>query len=114
MFVIRNEQIRLMGKARQLTSALLHIRKFFPDDYARLGAAAAERMVAGALERARSYGLVSGRDALQFVTIAIVLGEGFDQLPWAREILNDRDSDQTRFRSTRLYTRALRHLEGTA
>ena len=114
MLVIRSEQMRLMAKALQLTSALGHVRKFFPDDYARLGAAAAEQMVDHAIERARSYGLVSGRDALQFATIALVLGEDFEQLPWAREILNDRDSDQTRFRSARLYARALRHLEQTS
>jgi len=110
MLVIRNEQIRAIENELRFDLAVGHARKFFPDQCEELGEAALEHVISRAMVRARSYGLTSARDLLQFLSLVLLLGEHFDQLPWAQEILNDRFGDQGALRSTRLHNLALRYL----
>jgi hypothetical protein len=110
MLTIRREQMEALLAHQRLSMAVTHARKFFPEQCAQLQSEELWQTARSAMKRADSYGLTAMRDALQFLDLAIALGPDFDSLPWAREILEDRSGTGARFRSTRLYMRAVRHL----
>lgn len=115
MLTIRREQMEVLLEQRRIQLLVSHARQFFPEKSATVTRPDLEDTARSAIKRARSYGLTSVRDAMQFLDLMFVLGPDFDvKLPWANEILSDRSSESTRFRSTRLYLKAVRHLRSQA
>jgi len=111
MLTIRREQMDALLAYQRLSMAVTHAGKCFPEQCARLQPEDLWQTAQSAMRRAASYGLTSMRDALQFLDLAMALGPDFDsRLPWARQILEDRSGTGSRFRSTRLYLREVRHL----
>jgi hypothetical protein len=111
MLTIRQEQMDALLAQRRLSMVVTHAHKFFPEQCAQLRPEELQQTAQSAMKRAASYGLTPMRDVLQFLDLVMVLGADFDsRLPWAREILEDRSGTGSRFRSTRLYLRAVRHL----
>jgi hypothetical protein len=111
VLTIRRAQIKHFRKVASVEAALRHVVRYFP---AECGTRNREQMIAfidRAFDRASRYDLNSYQDALQFLDLTLVLGENFDtHFAWAASILGDSACEQLRFRATRLYERAIRHL----
>ena len=108
MLTIRSQQMDAILQEQRVEKALRHVCEFFPAECSQLGQDKLEKTVRSALERAASYGFHHLRDALQFLDLVCVFGPDFERnLPWAREILEERSAERPHFRATRLYQRAL-------
>ena len=114
MLLIRNKQLQVLSRAVLENGALRHVKEHLPGYCKVLPEPSLAALVARAVDTAQRYRFSAGRDILQFVSLVIVLGEGFDRdprLPWAREILTATDPVLSRYRGMRLWDRAVRHLE---
>lgn len=112
MLVIRQPQLQLFADQSLEQAAFERAPRFFPGVCDSLGEEL-RPAIRRALLKARGYGFSSQSDALQYVYVALLLGENFDddaRLPWARGILKEADGARRPFRAMRLYEAALRHL----
>jgi hypothetical protein len=55
------------------------------------------------VERARRHGITHERHVWQFVKLSLRLGTGFDEEPWAREVLERRLSGATKIAVLRMH-----------
>ena len=69
-----------------------HARLFFPAECKALGEDTTREIIGKAGERAASHAIVSERDLCLYADLMLILGPEFDaQLPWAHDILKDRE-----------------------
>jgi hypothetical protein len=108
MLVIRKAQLEALGEAHFEDRVRTHVQAHFPEEAKALGTEL-DSAVRRAIRRARTYGF-SGSDVVQFVDLAVLLGEGFEDLPWARAVLHETPPERMSFRAIRLYEGAIRHL----
>lgn len=109
MLVIRKEQMEALGEAVLKQRARTQAEAHFPEEAKALGPGLDEA-IRRAIRRARANGFSSGTDVLQFVDLAVLLGEDFENLPWAQAALNETAPERRKFRAARLYEGAIRHL----
>lgn len=65
-----------------------HVLKYFPGPAAGLGTDGVGRVIRLGMRRAKERGITTERDVSRYIDIMVVLGENYDQEPWARELLD--------------------------
>lgn len=94
MLAIREEQMGVLEQAvlRDFEDRMVvHLQRFFPQQYAALGNDGICETIQYGIERAKSYGVVDERDVCKYIDLMIVFGRDFDtspKTPWAGRILN--------------------------
>lgn len=74
-----------------------HLREYFASLTADADDEALIARIRREMERASGYGFEAPRAWCQFINLSMALGEGFDtELPWARELLADKDVEPAR------------------
>lgn len=130
MLKIRREQIEVFEQvaARNFEDRMVnHLREFTPRHFRILQEADIRRVIRYGMERAQSHDLTSERNVRLYIEMMFMLGGHFDadpQLPWAAEILSDREITDEVVRVDRLNEKAwdyvdhvlldYRSVEGTA
>jgi len=90
-----------------------HVTKVFPDECKALGEEGVRRSIKEGIERAARYGIEVEQDVARYIDLMFILGHGFDkdaELPWAGEILEDRNLSDPTARMDKLYDQAEAHL----
>lgn len=96
MFRVKRCQIEAMRErlSRRFEERMvIHLRTFFPERSAELGAEGVRAAISYALTRAARYDIASERDVCKYLNLMFVYGYEFDTdpaLPWAAAILSDR------------------------
>ena len=110
MLVIRSEQLRAIADVLLEDNAMERAPRFFPGACEALGDGL-RPFIRRAVERARRRGFTAQGEALQFVYLALIFGERFEEeQPWASRILRDNDPAKLPFRGSRLHEAAMRQL----
>ena len=65
-----------------------HILKYFPEQAGALGAEGMERLARLGMQRAKVRGITAEGDVSRYIDIMVVLGENYDQEPWAKGIFD--------------------------
>ncbi|MHC5060816.1 MAG: hypothetical protein ACYTFK_07010 [Planctomycetota bacterium] len=89
----QNDELAKVGLRRFEDDMVVHLRKFFADEYELLEEDGTRRAIQYALERAEEYGIVSERDVCVYTDVMFAFGRNFDSdpgFPWAVEILSDK------------------------
>lgn len=111
--IVRPEQMAALQQAAQQNFQQRlgeHLRQFFPEQYQGLDQAALQQAVQHAVDRARSYDILSERDICKYADVMSAFGRDFDTSPataWASSILNDRSLGDAGARVNRLAEQAL-------
>jgi len=117
MLKIRSGQMEAFERAavKQFEDRTIeHLRKYFPKHCEIYGEANLRQIIQLALERAKSFGVISERGVRMYIDLMFLLGGGFDQdpqLPWAAEILKDESIADESARIDRLYEKAMSYLD---
>ena len=99
--IIRRAQLEALAEAalKALSERVFeHALKFFPAAREALGDAGLRREVDDALARARVLGFGSEQDLCKFADLRLAFGRGFEDEPWAREILGARNDPRRMYR----------------
>ena len=86
-----------------------HLRRFAPKHFKVLEEKEIRGVIRQSNARAQSHGFTSERSLRFYAELTLMLGMGFDsdpQMPWAAEIINDKELTGERERIDRLYERA--------
>ena len=106
MLVIRREQFEALRLQREIDTAILHVRKFFPLEADAMSYRELREHIEKALISARRYGLGQA-DRISYVDFTLLFGLNFDaQHKWAKDILTVADPARARFRGSNLFRRA--------
>jgi hypothetical protein len=120
MLRISKEQMRVFERVaiQDYENRLVeYVRAFFPDCVEALGEAAVREFVRRGRKRAEEYHFVHERSVRLFISLLLMIGNGFDrdpQLPWAREILEEKSSTNETERIDRLYGKAMEYFDAIA
>lgn len=85
--------------------AVEHLKLHFPEQYSRYGLDKTREIVEQGIERAKTYGIDTEQDTVQFLSLMYLFGEDFDQNPktaWVGQILNDPQFTDTKVKIVRL------------
>ena len=106
MFKIKREQmdvLRQAGLEGFVERMREHLSDTFPRETRELGQAALEETIWYCIARAETHEVTSERDVCLYLGLMLVFGRDFDrELPWAREILEDRSVPRPTERMDRL------------
>lgn len=117
MIRIRPEQVEALEKSvvpDPEARLLAYVQQVFPRRCAFLGQDVIRAAIRRARERALTHDVKSDRGQRLFVSLALLLGNGFDtdpQLPWAAALLRDRSLTDETVRMDRLYERGRQYVE---
>lgn len=117
MLVIRNDQMRLLGRApREAFEASLveHFTRYYPNECNRAGREQVQQFVRLGIDRAFLHGLSAQREVGLYINLMMMLGSGFDRdplLPWAAQQLNDSSIADSFDRIRKVFDSALQYLE---
>jgi len=120
MLRIRGEQRRAFEAASAnlfVERIYEHLQRYFPRHCALLGAEQMQRVIRHGWTKSVHYGLTTEPCVRSYIDLTCVLGGGFDEdplLPWAAEILRDRQDLEPLVRSDRLYERAWAYIDAIA
>lgn len=81
------EQIQSQREAEFTSRLCADLRATAPEQLSSLADAALTKAVSSAVERARSYGIVSGDGIRRFVSLAVLVSPHFDEDPGVRGFL---------------------------
>jgi hypothetical protein len=101
VLLIRDEQVSALRRVRQKEyekRLAAHLRKYFSETCADLGARGLRDAVRYGIHRARSYGIHSERDVVKYLNLMFVFGRDFDtdpRFPWAASMLRSTDYGPT-------------------
>ena len=116
MLTLRKEQIDTLAdtKAENFETLLLdHLLTFFPQRCSQLGNDAVHKIICSGIEKAESYGFESQRDICKYIDLLFVFGTDFDcrsDLPWSRQLLQDRGTRDSLTQMERICQAAVEHL----
>jgi hypothetical protein len=88
--------LRAFVQSARVNWIIEHLHEFFSAECRAVGRAGVRSLVEHASQRAEAHGFTTDAEICQYVQIALVLGQHFDQdpeLPWARAILEPRPAD---------------------
>ena len=120
MLVIREQQMEAFSKAALGVfeqHLLEHIQEFFPRQWRQSGAESMRNLIRLGLDLAQPYGLSSQREIFLYVSLMLYLGSYFDTdplVPWAEELLLDRDEPDPFARISATYDCTLDYLDDVA
>ena len=110
VLVIRSEQMRAFESSAFKLWVADHLRKFFPNECAQVGPQKFSELIDYGIARAHGHGFKAEPDLCRYLDIMIVFGPNFDQdLPWAREILEDARIKLAGMRMDLLHKAAVEH-----
>jgi hypothetical protein len=89
MLVIREKQFQALYRSQFRFWLSSHLQQFFPAQCAAIGWRALQETIHHGLVRATARGFTTRELQTQFVDLTVVFGREFEQLPWARAILDD-------------------------
>jgi len=116
MLTIRSSQVQAFDEIamKNFEELMLpHLKKFYPEFYEAEGPPKLKELIRHGVKRAASYQITAKRDVSRYIDLMASLGPDFDkdeQLPWAGEILQTRNSAETRIKI--LVRTAAKHLKG--
>ncbi len=119
MLTIRKAQMDILESAAIRAfedRTYAHLQEYFPGHCALLGEEQMRHVIRHGWESAKRYGLTAECCVRTYIEFMCLLGGGFDTnplMPWAAEILNDKNTSDQVARGDRLYDRAheyIRHL----
>lgn len=106
MLRIKSAQVAVLGRTFVddfVERMVIHLGTYFPRPCGALGPDGLRAFIRRGVERAQGHGVASERDVCVFLGLMLTFGEDFDRaLPWAREIVADRDIVEARERIERL------------
>jgi hypothetical protein len=117
MWTIRDEQADALRKAAVKNfedRSIVHVTKYFPTEFAKLGQVRMREMVRYGVERAKSYGIVAERDVCKYVDLMLLFGRDFDldlSLHWPQAILIGSELDDPTEIANDLYEQGMASLE---
>jgi hypothetical protein len=97
MLIIRKEQkvaLREVPLAVFKERMFVHLQKYFPEDCKILGDSQLKQVIDFGIAGAESHGFQSSGDACRYLSLMFLFGSYFDQdpqIPWAEELLKDRN-----------------------
>ena len=92
MLVIRNDQLKVLGRSALENRLLAHIEAHFPVHWRLIGQRALVEVIRLGEANARKYALTTQREICLFVGLMLYFGSSFDtdyQLPWVAHHLTD-------------------------
>ena len=118
--LIRNQQFDAFSTAQRISfdnRMLVHLKRFFPEQYDGLGEERVVEAVQYGIARAATYGMTAERDVCKYIDLMFALGRDFDTDPrfdWAQPILTDPDTPDATARIELLYEDALARIRAAA
>lgn len=101
LLVLRRAQLEAFAEAssKALSGRVFeHAVKFFPAARESRGDAGLLREIDDSLARARALGFTTEQDLCKFADLRLAFGAGFEEEPWAREILAARQDPRRMYR----------------
>lgn len=91
MIEVDDEQMKALASADVDRKIVEHLREHFPEHCRALGEGGVQQVIERTQERAGGYGIEDPVDRCRFLSLVFLLGEDFDELPWARAVLERED-----------------------
>ena len=120
MLLIRPKQLDILSAAQRTsfdTRMLVHLKKFFREQYDGLGEEGVVEAVHYGIARAATYGITTERDVCKYVDLMFALGRDFDtdaRFDWPQPILTDPRTPDPSVRIALLYDAALARVREAA
>lgn len=117
MFQLRKDHMQAFEDAalrRFETEMVRHLGKFARKHSEILGEEGVRKVIRLGIERAMEYGLTNRGPMRSYIELMFMFGSDFDtdpQLPWAAEILGDKDEKDEMKRADRLFAKATAFLD---
>jgi hypothetical protein len=114
--IIREEQIKAFKQVRLdvfKEKMLVHLQEYFPEDCGILGEKQTKRVIDYGIAKAEEHGFPSSGDTCRYISLMFLLGSHCDkdpQIPWAGELLTDKNIVSPRTRMNLLYEKTLEYL----
>jgi hypothetical protein len=113
MIAIRPEQMKVLSEAALKSfedRMMAHLTGFFPRQCKEMGEKKTREAIHRGIAKAKQYGIVSEHDVCVYIDVMFEYGSDFDvdpELPWASQILADRDMPTPTYRINRLFDAAM-------
>ena len=111
MLTIRAAQKEVLARASFQVWLLGHVRRYFEEECAELGAEATLAFIRALAERARQHGLSAGPEICSYVDLAFTFGRDFETSPWANGIVSQAAGRWNEFTLDALFEAAMAELE---